>query len=148
MHRQTDGDPEQMPHSAIYYLGLHGLSKNLFVGLQYTICCTQNRPDTNDGLLTCCAIVDQPNGAYIQLQGSYRQVCVKLKDFSRTSKILSYCFQGLETYENTDFCLFCCFTSQVNSYGHCGTVSSPKHTFSWAGLNKRLTSNSCTYFRL
>ena len=25
--------------------------------------------------------------------------------------------------------LFCCFTSQVNSYGHCGTVSSPKHTF-------------------
>ena len=24
---------------------------------------------------------------------------------------------------------FCCFTSQVNSYGHCGTVSSPNHTF-------------------
>ena len=46
------------------------------------------------------------------------------------------------------FCLFCCFTSQVNSYGHCGTVSSPNHTFSWAGLNKWLTSNSCTYFRL
>ena len=44
--------------------------------------------------------------------------------------------------------LFCCFTSQVNSYGHCGTVSSPNHTFSWAGLKKRLTSNSCTYFRL
>ena len=43
---------------------------------------------------------------------------------------------------------FCCFMSQVNSYGHCGTVSSPNHTFSWAGLNKRLTSNSCTYFRL
>ena len=46
-------------------------------------------------------------------------------------------------------CLFvCCFTSHVNSYGHCGTVSSPNHMFSWAGLNKRLTSNSCTYFRL
>ena len=45
------------------------------------------------------------------------------------------------------FC-FCCFTSQVNSYGHCGTVSSPNHPFSWAGLNKRITSNSCTYFRL
>ena len=44
--------------------------------------------------------------------------------------------------------LFCCFTSQVNSYGHCGTVSSPNHTFSWAGLNKQLTSNSCTYFCL
>ena len=26
-------------------------------------------------------------------------------------------------------CLFCYFTSQVNSYGHCGTVSSPNHTF-------------------
>ena len=47
-----------------------------------------------------------------------------------------------------NFFRFCCFTSQVNSYGHCGTVSSPNHTFSWAGLNKRLTSNSCTYFRL
>ena len=45
-------------------------------------------------------------------------------------------------------CLFCCFTSQVNSYGHCGTVSSPNHTFSWASLNKQLTSTSCTYFRL
>ena len=45
-------------------------------------------------------------------------------------------------------CLFCCFTSQVNSYGHCGTVSSPNHTFSWASLNKQLTSTSCTYFHL
>ena len=44
--------------------------------------------------------------------------------------------------------LFCCFTSHVNSYGHCGTVSSLNHTFSWAGLSKRLTSNLCTYFRL
>ena len=26
-------------------------------------------------------------------------------------------------------CLFCCFTSQVNSYGHAGAVSSPNHTF-------------------
>ena len=45
-------------------------------------------------------------------------------------------------------CLFCCFTSQVNSYGHGATVSSPNHTFSWASLNKQLTSTSCTYFRL
>ena len=37
-------------------------------------------------------------------------------------------------------CLLCCFTSQVNSSGHGGTVSSPNHTFSWAGLKKRLTS--------
>ena len=40
------------------------------------------------------------------------------------------------------------FTSQVNSYGHGGTVSSPNHTFSWASLNKQLTSNLCTYFHL
>ena len=26
-------------------------------------------------------------------------------------------------------CLFCCFTSQVNSYGHGGSVSSPNHIF-------------------
>ena len=32
-------------------------------------------------------------------------------------------------------CLFCCFTSQVNSYGHGGTVSLPNHTFSWASLS-------------
>ena len=32
-------------------------------------------------------------------QGSYRQVCVKFKDFSRTSERLSYCFQGLKAYE-------------------------------------------------
>ena len=31
----------------------------------------------------------------------------------------------------------CCFASKVNSYGHGGTVSSPKHTFSWASLNKQ-----------
>ena len=38
--------------------------------------------------------------------------------------------------------------STATLYGYCGTVSSPSHTFSWAGLNKRLTSNLCTYFRL
>ena len=37
-------------------------------------------------------------------------------------------------------CLFCCFTSQVNSYGHGRTVSSPNHTFSLVSLNKQLTS--------
>ena len=46
------------------------------------------------------------------------------------------------------FVCFCCLTSHVNSYGHCGTVSSLSHTFSWAGLSKRLTSNLCTYFCL
>ena len=42
--------------------------------------------------------------------------------------------------------LFCCFTSQVNSYGHGGTVSSLTTLFSWASLNKQLTSTSCKYF--
>ena len=54
---------------------------------------------------------------------------------------------GRRSHWYTLFCLFCCFTSQINSYGHCGTVSSPNHTFSWAGLKKRLTSNLCTYSR-
>ena len=45
-------------------------------------------------------------------------------------------------------CLFCFFTSQVNSYGHDMTVSSPNHTFSWASLNKQLTSTWFTYFHL
>ena len=36
-------------------------------------------------------------------------------------------------------CLFCCFKSQVNSYGHGGTVSTANHTFSWTSLNKWLT---------
>ena len=40
----------------------------------------------------------------------------------------------------------CCFTSQVNSYGQGETASSPNHIFSWASLNKWLTSTSCTYF--
>ena len=40
------------------------------------------------------------------------------------------------------FALFCCFTSQVNSYGHGGTVNSFYHTFSWASLNKQLTSTT------
>ena len=45
-------------------------------------------------------------------------------------------------------CLMCCFTSQVNSYGHGETLSSPNHTFSWATLNKQKTSTLCTYFPL
>ena len=88
----------------------------------------------------------------------YANSCTKNQDNSYFYKILGY----LSTYVRAPLtlrngyrsivilvllfvCLFCCFTSQVNSYGHCGTVSSPNHTFSWAGLNKRLTSNSCTY---
>ena len=64
-----------------------------------------------------------------------RSECAILTFFNRTGA-------------NFFVCLFRCFTSQVNSYGHCGTVSSSNHTFSWTGLNKRLTSFLCTYFRL
>ena len=61
-----------------------------------------------------------------------------------------HCFKSLSCciYHTNKFVCFCCFTSHVNSYGHCGTVSSLNHTFSWAGLSKRLTSNLYTYFRL
>ena len=41
-------------------------------------------------------------------QGSYRQVWVKFKDFSRTSKRLSYSFQALKFFENF---LFKCLNS-------------------------------------
>ena len=36
-------------------------------------------------------------------------------------------------------CLFVLllYVSQVNSYGHGRTVSSPNHTFSWASLNNQ-----------
>ena len=50
----------------------------------------------------------------------------------------------MKTFLRIFLCLFCCFRSQVSSYGHGQTVSSPNHT----SLNKQLTSTSCTYFRL
>ena len=42
-----------------------------------------------------------------------------------SQKYLGY----LETWRFVHFVCFCFFTSQVNSYGHGGTVSSPNHTF-------------------
>ena len=65
---------------------------------------------------------------------------------SKVSSSLPICLQYYHL-ANGLFVLFC-FTSQVNSYGHGGMVSSPYHTFSWASFNKQLTSTSCTYFRL
>ena len=44
---------------------------------------------------------------------------------------LSVCFSGYLFLS-----LFCCFTSQVNSYGHGGKVSSPNHTFFLGKLEK------------
>ena len=37
--------------------------------------------------------------------------------------------------------LFCCFTPQVNSYGHGGTVSSPKYTFFLGKLEQAVNQN-------
>ena len=49
--------------------------------------------------LQCVIVVflDHTHFFKIGIQGSYRQDCVKFKDFSRTSQGLSYCFQGLKT---------------------------------------------------
>ena len=45
------------------------------------------------------------------------------------------------------FCLFCCFTSQVNNYYHDGMVSLPNHTFYWASLNKAVNQSFvCTLY--
>ena len=61
------------------------------------------------------------------------------------------CGTWLYQFLNPDLCtltyfvsLLCCFTSRDYSYGQGRTVSSPNHTFSWATLNKQLTSTSCT----
>ena len=48
----------------------------------------------------------------------------------------------------TQVIIFVLLYAPINRYAHGGTVSSPNHTFSWASLDKQLTSNSCTYFRL
>ena len=48
---------------------------------------------------------------------------------SSTGKQSSWACNELSS-RTTLLCLFSCFTSQVNSYGHGGTVSSPNHTFS------------------
>ena len=44
--------------------------------------------------------------------------------------------------------MVCCFTSQVNSYGHGGTVSLPIHTFFLGNIEQAVNSTVCTYFRL
>ena len=49
------------------------------------------------GLPHCIKPNAQTDSGLPCLQGSYRQDCVKFKDFSRTSKRLSSCFQGLKT---------------------------------------------------
>ena len=56
--------------------------------------CTSTRSDQRFYCFLSYLFVDQ---------GSYRQTHVKFKDFSKTSKRLSYCFQGLEIYEKNWF---------------------------------------------
>ena len=73
--------------------------------------------------------------------GIFGDQCIIFRDLGSTYHPPPYYFRNF-------VCLFVCFTSQVNSYGHCGTVSLTNHTFSWASLNKQLTSTLCTYFRL
>ena len=51
-------------------------------------------------------------------------------DTPREQPLIDFSDGGGNVYDNSGIliCLFCCFTSQVNSYGHGGTVSSPNHT--------------------
>ena len=82
-----------------------------------------------------------------------------MTDYKNTTHGLQLKFMSLRRMQNDRFgCmfksvqLFVCLLVlllyvPVNSYGHYETVSSPNHTFSWASLNKQLTSTSCTYFR-
>ena len=44
--------------------------------------------------------------------------------------------------------LFVCFVALRPKSTAMVIAGRSVHTISWAGLNKRLTSNSCTYFRL
>ena len=109
-----------------------------------------------------CSICDQ-RGRGTLVQASLEALCCTLEQgtLSSASTALTHvmydkkmlCFHAYVQVNKCSvmpddmkncFCLFCCFTSQVNSYGHGGTVSSPNHTFSWASLNKHLTSNLCT----
>ena len=87
----------------------------------------------------CGLVAVGTNSGHVLLVGKNYFPLFNCKPITCLSKHLRY-FCGLVC--------FCCFTSHVNSYGHCRTVSSLNHTFSWAGLSKRLTSNLCTYFRL
>ena len=42
-------------------------------------------------------------------------------------------------------CSFCCFMSEVNSYGHGGTVSSPNHTFFLGKLEQAVIPVLCAH---
>ena len=75
-------------------------------------------------------------------QGSYWQVCVKFKGFSRSSKRLSYCFQGLKTYvkswfthENSTSEMLKCITEDIVFF----KTSIPLFGAAYAAPNKDTT---------
>ena len=101
-------------------------------------------------------ITNNPNNTWNQLKAELTMRFAEISDSDQVlimlREIKQYRDENVQCYAErllslASFVCFCCFTSQVNSYGHCGMVSSLNHTFSWAGLNKRLTSNLCAYFR-
>ena len=73
------------------------------------------------------------------LEWFYHQLACQIQHLRVWKQGKSIFFSILVFMSNWNFFVFCCFMSQVNSYGHCRTVSSPNYTFSWASLNKQLT---------
>ena len=71
------------------FCGINGSCSSTWVDLALNLICS-----------FCCLSSSSIYKYITQLiQGSYRQVGVRFKDFSRTSKRRSYCFQGLKPYE-------------------------------------------------
>ena len=92
----------------------------------------------------------------LELLADRLEVCVSVwtAGVQRNPAYYTACIGQLKSYycsgkEGVVY-LFAWFDVYVpfNSYGHVETASSHNHTFSWASLSIRLTSTSCTYFRL
>ena len=62
-------------------------------------------------------------------------------------RLMNMTFIDLFMFNNSIHVIVLLLYVPVNSYGNGWPVSSPNHTFSWARLNKQLTSASSTYFR-
>ena len=84
-----------------------------------------------DGQSSCIGNICACNAGYSDVDGECNEgVYFEIFVLFICSKT---CFKRPpQTYTKTKIliCLLCCFTSQVNSYGHGETVSSPNHTFS------------------
>ena len=64
--------------------------------------CDGNMDDLGDYNSSPCTSYRHAKKEEEHQQGSYRQVCVIFKDFSMTSKRLSYCLQGLKLMKSID----------------------------------------------